>query len=80
MCKQEKLTADEVFKQAESSQEWLHWALQWLGFIFLFLGFKLILDIGPAVFRIIPFVGIYIHMFGSWIVIGGLLGEASEFR
>jgi len=60
-----KVSAQEVLKSVADGQQCLNTTLQIVGFILFWLGFYLIFGFLPAIFRIIPFLGTWIQLFGN---------------
>lgn len=52
-----KLTAQEMFKNAQESNKTMTWILRVVGALLMFIGFQLILGVLPVIGSVIPFVG-----------------------
>ncbi|CAD7970066.1 unnamed protein product [Amoebophrya sp. A25] len=63
----ETLSCKAIFEQAEGAQNSIHTLLQIVGFLMLFGGLQMTFSVVPALFRVIPFVGTWIQLFGNLI-------------
>lgn len=57
-----KLTADEMFKNAQDENKAMTWILRFVGALIMFIGFKMILGILPTIGSVIPLIGNIIGM------------------
>ena len=66
-----KLTAEEMFKNAQDSNKGMTWILRFVGALLLFIGFNMILGVLPVVGSVIPFIG---NIIGAGVgLVSGLL-------
>jgi hypothetical protein len=66
-----KLTAEEMFKNAQESNKTMTWILRFIGALLLFIGFQMILGVLPVVGSVIPFIG---NIIGAGVgLVSGLL-------
>jgi hypothetical protein len=57
-----KLTAEEMFKNAQDSNKGMTWILRFIGALIMFIGFKMIFGILPTIGSVIPLIGNIIGM------------------
>jgi len=63
---EETLSAREMMDRARSSQQCVHLALKIAGYLLFFCGWLMQFSFVPTLFRVIPFIGLWIQSFGNF--------------